>query len=70
MNKNFPVIDDAEVLISCFNCYNDIYHPYFFKSGNAPGRGQYFASCECCGYRNFFDFGAKNNAKNIDRSKK
>ena len=59
----FPSVSRENLVLSCFNCYQDHVNPYFFESENANGRGKYFTTCECCGMRTFFDFLEDTNAK-------
>jgi hypothetical protein len=54
--NDFPKIDSSAKIVSCFNCYQDLYDFYAVPSGNAAGRGAFYACCESCGMRSFFDF--------------
>lgn len=47
----YPAHDDA----SCFNCGGDWRGSAPMRSGNAPGRGEWFQCCERCGMRTFYD---------------
>ena len=55
----FPTVKKAElatkVVLSCFNCYQDFFDPYYFETKNAAGRGKYFVCCERCRMNTYFD---------------
>jgi hypothetical protein len=55
-NDNFPLIETDNLWISCFNCYQDLYDFEAFESENPAGKGKFYACCESCGMRTFFDF--------------
>lgn len=55
-DKTFPLVDPKNLWLSCFNCYQDLYSFEAVPSGNATGRGAFYACCESCGIRTFFDF--------------
>ena len=62
--KNFPLVDPSNLWLSCFNCSSDMYDFYYQKSDNEAGNGKYYASCECCGMRTYFDFKKGSDAEN------
>ena len=41
--------------VDCFNCGADLYCEYFFKSGNAPGHGEFEVNCPKCGLWTWYD---------------
>jgi hypothetical protein len=57
---NFPAVKKSElaaqIALSCFNCYQDFFDPYYFETKNAAGRGKYFVCCERCRMNTYFDF--------------
>ena len=57
---NFPAVKKSElaarIVLSCFNCYQDFFDPYYFETENAVGRGKYFVYCERCRMNTYFDF--------------
>ena len=61
-NQNFPLVEKNNLWLSCFNCYQDLYGFDFFESDNAKSRGRFYACCESCGMRTFFDFIETDNA--------
>jgi len=54
--KKFPLVDKENLFLTCFNCYQDQYDFFFFKTENAIGRGKYFFCCDSCSSKTFFDF--------------
>jgi hypothetical protein len=59
MQPEFPTVKKSElakaVVLSCFNCYQDFFDPWFFETKNADGRGKYFVCCESCRMNTYFD---------------
>ena len=57
---NFPAVKKSElaaqIVLSCFNCYQDFFDPYYFETENSAGRGKYFVCCERCRMNTYFDF--------------
>lgn len=54
--NNFPQINRSEKTISCFNCYQDLFDFDAIETKNPTGRGKFYACCETCGMKTYFDF--------------
>lgn len=66
-DKTFPLVDPENLWLSCFNCYQDLYSFEAVPSGNATGRGAFYACCESCGMKTFFDFTGESHAAHADK---
>jgi hypothetical protein len=64
--KNFPKINHADKVISCFNCYQDLYEFHAIETDNPKGQGKFYTCCESCSMKTFFDFTEDNHAKNTN----
>ena len=64
--SDFPKVEKNNLWLSCFNCSQDLYDFDFFESKNADGNGKFYACCESCGMRTFFDFVGAENAENVN----
>lgn len=57
--RTYPVFD-AHERASCFNCEGDFDGSFPFRSGYAPGNGQWFQCCEKCGMQTWYDLKVQN----------
>jgi len=64
--KYFPKINHIDKIISCFNCYQDLYEFHAIETDNPKGQGKFYTCCETCNMKTFFDFIGDNHATNTD----